>query len=341
MLWLGGCNSLSYYGQAISGHLDLLSREKPITDLLDSDQIDADLKTKLRLALSVRDFASHEIQLPENDSYRNYADLERPFAVWNVIAAPKYSVQPHKWCYLIVGCLSYRGYFSPQDAKAMAEEMKAQGMDVIISGAAAYSTLGWMDDPLLNTIVRRDETTMIGVIFHELAHQVVYVDGDTAFNEAFATAVEYESLRRWYASTSNEQAYVLYREKKRQQGEMHAKLRATQQALDAIYKQDIPDTQKEQAKQRTFAELKTWYQAWREHNSYDGFDGWMKGELNNAYLALVATYQEMVPDFEAALVSVNGDMPKFFALVKTLSDLDNEARREKLKSYRQPQTASQ
>ncbi len=339
LLLLSGCNSLSYYGQAIKGHLDLLAREQPIEELLSNEQTDAELKNKLRIALEVRAFASSTIQLPENDSYKYYADLERPFAVWNVIATPRYSVQAQKWCYLIVGCLSYRGYFDKTDAQTLADELKTQGMDVIVSGAAAYSTLGWMDDPLLNTIVRRDESSMIGIIFHELAHQVVYVDGDTEFNEAFATAVEYEGLRRWFAARNNEQAYLQYRDKKSQQAAIYKKLRETRTELETLYQQELSVEEKEQRKQALFAGLKSWYQHWRTLNSYDGFDGWMQGELNNAYLALVATYQDMVPDFEALLTSVNGDMQQYFAIVQSMSELDHKGRRDLLQTYRNKQQA--
>jgi len=339
ILLLSSCNSLTYYGQAISGHLDLISREQPIEELLDDDQTDSALKEKLGLALAVREFASSSIQLPDNDSYKTYADLERPFAVWNVIATPKYSVQAEKWCYLIVGCLSYRGYFKQGDAQSLADELKSKDMDVIVSGAAAYSTLGWMDDPLLNTIVRRGESAMIGIIFHELAHQVVYVSGDTAFNEAFATTVEYEGLRRWYEKKNNLQAYQQYRDKKTQQAAIYAKLQVTRSLLDALYKQNLADGETEQRKQQIFADLKDWYRQWRRSHDYDGFDGWMNSELNNAYLALVATYQEMVPDFEAALASVNGDMQKFFDLVQEMSGLDKDKREQQLKSYRNPQQA--
>lgn len=339
VLLLTGCNSISYYGQAISGHLDLLSREKPIEDLLTNTQTDPELKNKLQIALNVRAFASSDIRLPDNDSYKNYADLERPFAVWNVIATPKYSVQANKWCYLIVGCLSYRGYFDEQEAQTLASELQAQGLDVIVSGAAAYSTLGWMDDPLLNTIVRRSESSMIGIIFHELAHQVVYVDGDTDFNEAFATAVEYEGLRRWYAAKNNEDVYQQYRDKKAQQVMIYQKLRETRTQLDKLYQQTLSDQDKEQHKQQIFSELKTWYQHWRKDHSYDGFDGWMQKDLNNAYLALVATYQDMVPDFEAVLASVKGDMQSFFDIVQRMAELDNDGRRAKLLTYRTQQQA--
>lgn len=336
---VSGCNSLSYYGQAISGHMDLVSRERPIDDMLkDKDTSDV-LKHKLKLALDARAFASKDIGLPDNDSYKSYADLGRPYAVWNVIATPHYSIETKQWCFMLVGCLSYRGYFDQQEAQALAKQLRTQGMDVIVSGAAAYSTLGWMDDPLLNTVVVRSDASLVGIIFHELAHQVVYVEGDSAFNEAFATAIEYEGLRRWYVSQKNELAYVQYREKKAQQQMIYQQLESTRTRLNAIYQQAIPDAEKQRLKQKEFSELKAWYQSWRQSHSYDGFDDWMGKELNNAHLALIATYQQMVPDFLSALQSVDGDMNKFYKLVKAMVPLDNMQRRKQLAAYRFRQQA--
>ena len=331
---LSACNSLSYYGQAISGHIDLVARERPINDLLKDQKTSAALKQKLSLALEARAFATDQLALPDNDSYKQYADLERPYAVWNVIATPRYAIESKKWCFMIVGCLSYRGYFNQQDAQTLANQLRHEGMDVIVSGAAAYSTLGWMDDPLLNTVVRRNDGSMVGIIFHELAHQVVYAKGDSAFNEAFATAVEDEGLRRWYTLHDNEQAYHAYREKKAQQQMIYLQLQETRAQLDAIYHQAIPDEEKQREKERIFAGLKMWYQDWRQTHQYAGFDDWMSKELNNAHLALIATYQQMVPDFLLALQSVDGDMKKFFGLVSTMTELDNAQRRLQLAKYR-------
>jgi predicted aminopeptidase len=176
-LLLTGCSSMDYYMQAISGHLDLMSREKSIEDLLGEQKTNEDIKNKLSLALQAREFASKELKLPDNDSYKSYADLERPYVVWSVVATPTYSIKPKQWCFLIVGCLSYRGYFDKQEAEQKAGELKKQGFDVSIAGTTAYSTLGFFDDPLLSTMVRQSESSMIGIIFHELAQkhrQVVF-----------------------------------------------------------------------------------------------------------------------------------------------------------------------
>jgi predicted aminopeptidase len=235
---------------------------------------------------------------------------------------------------MIVGCLSYRGYFDKNDAQALASQLRDEGMDVIVSGAAAYSTLGWMDDPLLNTVVQRSDASMVGIIFHELAHQVVYVEGDSAFNEAFATSVEDEGLRRWYTLHNNKQAYLQYRDKKAQQQMIYRQLEVTREQLDVVYRQSIPDEEKQRKKEQIFAGLKKWYQDWRKTHQYAGFDDWMSKELNNAHLALIATYQQMVPDFLTALQSVDGDMKKYFELVNAMATLDNAQRRQQLAEYR-------
>ncbi len=340
LLTLPACSSLDYYSQAINGHFELLSREKPIDDILADTNTPGELRQKLTLALKVRAFASRELSLPDNDSYTTYADLQRPFAIWNVVATPAYSIEPQRWCYLFVGCLSYRGYFDKQEALDLAQQLKQEGKDVIVSGAAAYSTLGWMDDPLLNTIVERSETSMIGIIFHELAHQVVYVDGDTEFNEAFATAVEVEGLRRWYTSQDNLDVYTQFLQRKQYRHKIFSKMHAAREALKALYARQVTNDEKQTGKQDVFRDLAQWYRQWRKQHDYAGFDEWMNQDLNNAHLALIATYQEKVPNFLAALQSVNNDMPQFFALVEKMAQMDKTARHDTLSQYRQTDYAT-
>ena len=196
-LTVSACSSFGYYMDLMAGHSELLEQQKPISEILIDKETNLKLRELLETSQNIRNFASNRLDLPENDSYRMYADLKRRYAVWNVIAAKEFSVEPKKWCFLFVGCLSYRGYFSKEDAMAYASELKNEGYDVYVVGASAYSTLGWFDDPLLNTMMYKSEARRAGVIFHELAHQVVYIEGDSAFNEAFATTVEEEGIQRW------------------------------------------------------------------------------------------------------------------------------------------------
>jgi len=195
-LTVSGCSSFGYYMDLMAGHSELLERRKPVAEIIADEKTSPKLRKLLKTSENIRDFASNNLDLPKNNSYRQYADLNRRYAVWNVIAAEEFSIHAKKWCFLLVGCLSYRGYFSKQVAMDYSAELKKQGYDVYVAGASAYSTLGWFDDPLLNTMMLKSEAQRAGIIFHELAHQVVYIDDDSAFNEAFATAVEEEGIRR-------------------------------------------------------------------------------------------------------------------------------------------------
>ena len=195
-LLLCGCEP-GYYAQLIHGQYDLLSRRQPIDQLLAKPDLDPVLKQRLERAVDARRFASRELLLPDNGSYKSYADLERPAALWNVFAAPEFSLAAHEWCYWVTGCLAYRGYYALADAKEEAAELKGEGLDVYVSPVPAYSTLGWFDDPLLNTVVVSDDA-VASTIFHELAHQKRFVRGDTVFNESFASFVEDQGLRQYF-----------------------------------------------------------------------------------------------------------------------------------------------
>lgn len=326
MQLLSGCSTVDYYMQAINGHFDITSREEPIDKLLADNKLQNDVKEKLELALQVREFASKELKLPDNDSYKSYADIKRPFVVWSVVAAPAFSVEPKQFCFLIVGCLSYRGYFEKEEAVKQATELKQQGYDVSIAGTTAYSTLGYFDDPLVSTMLRQGESSMIGIIFHELAHQQLHVDGDTAFNEAFATAVEQAGLYRWYQSRGEKDKYTAYIEKKKKQRIVFGFLQDTRKELAQIYRQDISDMNKQRGKEAAFERLRERYKTWQQQSQYHDFDNWMKKDLNNAHLALIATYQDLVPNFLALLKSLSGDMEKFYQQVDTLAARDKNER---------------
>jgi predicted aminopeptidase len=193
-----GC-SIGYYSQSISGHLHLMCSREDIAELLQDEHTPAELKDKLRLVLQIREFASDQLDLPNNDSYKSYVELDRDHVVWNVVAAPEFSMELEKWCFFIVGCVTYRGYFSEVKAQTFADTLRAEGNDVYVPGVDAYSTLGWFDDPMLSTLIKRSEPRLAGLIFHELAHQLLYIKNDSAFNESFAKTVELEGVRRWMA----------------------------------------------------------------------------------------------------------------------------------------------
>lgn len=330
---VAGCSNSSYYWQALNGHSEILASEQPISELLQEPDLDPQLRAKLELAQRARHFAVSQLALPDNGSFTSYADLQRPFVAWNVVATPDLSVTPKQWCYWIAGCFNYRGYFHKADAQAFAVTLKQQGDDVVIAGAWAYSTLGWFDDPVLNTMLEQDESDLVGTMFHELAHQTVYVENDSTFNESFANAVEQEGLRRWYAQSSQPAHYQAYLHRQQQRDEVVQMLEATREKLRKLYASSLSDTQKHVQKQELFSELKLQYQRWRKQHSYPGYDRWMQQDLNNAHLALMATYMDKVPVFLAMLAACHGDLPAFYSEAKRIANKPPAQRQAALAKY--------
>jgi predicted aminopeptidase len=275
----------------------------------------------------MRAFASRELGLPDNRSYRRYADLGRPYVVWNVFAAPEFSVKPREWCFPFAGCVGYKGYFKKAGAEKLAVELRAERYDVFVGGVPAYSTLGWLDDPVLNTFVRYPDAEIARLIFHELAHQVVYVKGDSTFNESFAVTVEREGVRRWLeAHGTQEQQAEFDRARVRQQAlvELVEKYRAR---LAQLYDRSIQPDPMRAAKQQLLAQMRAEYrdlkQAW---GGFAGYDGWFDQPLNNAQLASIAIYTRLVPAFERILAQSGGDLTRFYAEVNRIAALSEQER---------------
>jgi predicted aminopeptidase len=324
---LSGCANIGYYFQAVGGQMEIWHRSRPIEKLVSDERTDARLRERLSLVLKVREFASRELALPDNQSYRKYADLQRPFAVWNVFATREFSIAPVEWCFPFAGCVAYRGYFSERGAEQFAAGLRSQGHDVFVAGIPAYSTLGWFDDPVLNTFVFYPDAEIARLTFHELAHQAVYVADDTVFNESFATAVELEGVDRWLrrAGTPEERAaFDATQEYKRGFVELVMKYRGR---LGELYASSLAEEEKRSKKAETFAELKAEYlqlkQSW---NGFAGYDRFFAGELNNANLVPVATYSELVPAFRRLLAENGGDLRRFYAEVKELGKLSRDER---------------
>ena len=321
---LSGC----YYGHLLKGQVELLSAREPIAELIASPATDPALRRKLERALDARRFATRELGLPDNDSYTTYADLGRPYAVWNVFAAPELSVQAHEWCYPMLGCLAYRGFYDPQRAQAEAQALREQGFDVFVAGIGAYSTLGWFDDPLLNTM-HGGEDEIAGTIFHELAHQVEFAGGDTAFNESFANFVEQEGLRR-YLRAAPELAQAAQRRQEREAA-FTALMLAGRVRLEAAYAGSGTDDEKREAKRVEFERLRQDYAALKQGWGGEGsYDGWIAGEPNNARLLPFGLYNQWVPAFAALFRAENGDWKAFYRKVGELADLDEDDRQRKL-----------
>ncbi|MDX1514474.1 MAG: aminopeptidase [Gammaproteobacteria bacterium] len=327
LLALGGCATLDYYAQSVGGHLALMSRRVPVERVIRDPSTPASLRNRLSLALEVREFAHRELDLPNNQSYRSYVDLVRPFVSWTVVAAPELSLAPKTWCFPVVGCVAYRGYFDEAAAWRFAGSLQEQGYDVHVAGVRAYSTLGWFDDPLLNTMVAQPDHRLAGVIFHELAHQRLYVPGDSAFNEAYAMVIEREGIRRWLAAAGDPEALRRYREDAERREQFLALVRDTRKSLEAIYAAELDDDEKRRRKFRAFERMRADYRALRAGwNGYSGYDAWFDSGLNNAKLALVATYNAWVPALERLLGREGADLRAFNAACEKLAGMDKQAR---------------
>ncbi|MGX6568739.1 putative aminopeptidase [Cupriavidus necator] len=331
-----GCEAVGYYAQSIGGHLGVMAQAQPLTDAIANarDANDGRLAQRLALAGRMRDFASRELKLPENGSYRRYANLHRPYVVWSVFATPELSMDLRKWCFPIVGCISYRGYYAQSDAEQYARGLRRDGLETYVAGIPAYSTLGYFDDPLLNTFVYLPEGELARLIFHELAHQVVYVRNDTAFNESFATAVEAAGVERWLAEDASEDARASYRQYDARRQQFRALLLGTRDRLVALYQTPLDDGAKRESKAKIFADLRAQYARLRtEWGGFSGYDRWFDQPLTNAHLAAVATYQQWVPAFTALLAQCNGDWQRFYdeaARIGALPAAEREAALQRL-----------
>jgi predicted aminopeptidase len=303
---LAGCESLSYYGQAIGGHFKLLSAARPIDSWLADPATSSELKERLESARRIREYATRELHLPDNASYTAYADLGRRFAVYNVFAAPKFSVEPKAECFPITGCVAYRGFFSEKDALRHAERLRAEGYDVYVGGILAYSTLGWFDDPLLSTFIRYPESQVARLVFHELAHQVVYAKNDTTFNESFAVVVEEEGVRRWLEREGRAAELAAFQAAQARKRELAARIKETRERLKHIYAMQLsPEAMLEQ-KKGEFDRL------------HAAFPGIVAAEPNNAFLASIALYNELVPAFERVLAE-SGNLDAFYERARKLA----------------------
>ena len=325
---LAGCSNLGYYVQAMGGHFEVMRAAQPISELVRDPASDPQLRKKLEEVQGIREFASRELALPDNNSYRSYVDVGRPYVVWNVFAAPEFSLEPKRWCMLMVGCVNYRGYYDRHDAERLAAELRREGYDTHVGGVPAYSTLGYFDDPVLSTFLRHGTPEVARIVFHELAHQLIFVSGDSAFNESFATAVENEGMRRWLASRSaldQRLALEVQRERKaafaRLMRDYRKQLHSLYKIADSADRQRLAKTELLNNLRRDYAELKT---SW---GGYAGYDRFFAEDLNNAKLASLSLYSELVPAFEALLEQENRELPSFYQRVRSLAALDKEARR--------------
>jgi predicted aminopeptidase len=326
-----GCSTMGYYAQSVGGHLDLLSRAKPIDELTASESTPASLRERLALAARIRDFAVTDLGLPDNRSYRRYSDLGRNAAVYNVTAAPELSLKLETWCFPVVGCVGYRGYYDRAAADAEGAALRARGLDVNVYGVPAYSTLGkleWLGgDPLLNTFINWSEGELARLVFHELAHQVVYAEGDTMFNESFATAVERIGVQRWLDQHAGEEAKRQYAEQDARRDDFRVLTTRFRDRLNTLYTSAASDADKRSGKADLLRELRADYAQIKAErwSGFAGYDGWFE-RANNASLGVLAAYNELVPQFERVYAREGKDFKRFYAEVSRLAVLPKEQR---------------
>ena len=321
MLGIYGCQSLSYGLQAAAGQIDMLSRRRPITRLLADPGLDSRLRQRLERVTAIRAFAAESLHLPVDGQFTAYADLKRPFAVWVVFAAPEFDLAPRTWCFPVVGCVAYLGYFAEKDARKRAASLEADGWETYVAGVRAYSTLGWFADPVLNTFVNAADADLAGIIFHELAHGRLYVADDTAFNESFAVAVEREGVRRWLQDGQRPAVVEAYEASLARQDAFTALVLAARAELEALYARTGPTVETARRKRAIVTRMRRDYDALKTSwNGYSGYDAWMAGPLNNAQLNSVAAYHSLRDGFASLLADCGGDLQRFYAACEQLAD---------------------
>ncbi len=331
---LAGCAELSYYAQSLGGHFEIVRQARPIEDWLADAHTGNALAQRLKQVLALRDFADEQLDLPVGDSYREYADIGRPWVVKNLYAAPEFALRLKTWCHPFAGCIAYRGYFDEVMLEKEAESLRQQGMDVHVGKVAAYSTLGWFDDPVLNTFVYWSDPGLAGLLFHELAHRRVYVDDDSSFNEAYATAVQQAGVEAWLRERGQEQALKAYRQRLANRRRVLELIREARQDLAVLYAEALSTEQKRRRKQIRLERLRQDYERLSAHlDGDDGFRQWMVSGLNNAKLLSLATYQDAVPDFLALLERLHGNFAAFHRAVERLGKLPRGRRMDCLRAW--------
>jgi predicted aminopeptidase len=319
---------VGYYWQTVSGHLSIMQRAEPVGDLLAQSDLDPRTRQRLELARRIRQFAVTELALPDNGSYTRFADLKQPFVTWGVVAAPELSLRLTQWCFPVAGCVTYRGYYSLEAAEAYAARLSKQGLDVQINGVPAYSTLGWLDDPLLSTFINYPDAEVARLVFHELAHQVVYVPGDSMFNESFASAVEQLGVERWLGLHGTPEQRLSWRQQRLRRDLFLELLGRHRDQLAAVYSARVSDDEKREGKRRVFEALKEEYQQMRKGPwaGFAGYDRWFSRPLGNAHLGSVATYSTWVPVFRQLFEESGENFARFYLKVADVAALERSER---------------
>ena len=328
---LTACSTVSYYEQAVRGHLGLVFKSTSIDRLIATDQVGSKTRERLMSVREIRRFAVNQLGLPDNGSYTRYADLGRDYAVWAVFASEEFSVEPKTWCFPIAGCVPYRGYFSRHRAERFARDLKVNGLDVFAGGVPAYSTLGWGADPVLNTVLMWPDHQLAGLIFHELAHQVVYVKDESAFNESFATFVEEVGVQQWLRSNGDKRALAAYQSSRVWRSWVVNQLISHRASLADLYSTKVAAEVMRKEKRLQFARLRERYERKRLAGKHSTtWDHWAGGEPNNAKLNAIATYQQFVPAFQQLFELSGSNFTIFLDKVRVLGDVTRAERLHRL-----------
>lgn len=338
LLPLSGCSSLGYYAHVSSGHMAVLGARQPIERVLADERTDAGLRERLAEVLEAREFASAHLQLPRNRSYTRYVELDRHYVVWNVFATQEFSLTPLRHCFPFAGCVPYRGWFDQARAQAYAERLRERGLETHVGGVAAYSTLGWFADPVLSTMLHWDEDELIGIVFHELAHQKLYVRGDAAFNESLAMFVQRQGLCEWRAARGRPPPDPAGQEWER---DFVQRALALREALGRLYARPLaPEEMRRQREERIEAFRRTHRERWAARGGgIDPFGDWVARPINNAKLVPLGLYDRWVSAFRALFVEVGADWGRFHAAAAELAALPAQAREARLARYSDPSAA--
>ena len=336
MASVSGCQ-IPYYWQAVSGHMAIMGDRRPIEEVIADPATSPSLKAQLEALQEARAFALPLLGLENNKSYRSYVDLGRDAVTWNVFATPELTMDNKTWCFPVAGCVSYRGYFSKDRAERYAQQLDRQGLDTYVGGASAYSTLGWFADPVLNTFISPNALANAALLFHELAHQTLYLKGDSTFNESYATSLEQILVQRWLQAKDQMASWPEFLQHQQRKQDFTQLIVRHQQLRKALFESPLSDAEKHAAKQQQIAELRADYQTFKASwNQYPGYDQWMAKSLNNAQLSTVATYHQWVPAFWQLYRQLDENLPQFLAYCQELKDLPVGEREQRLQALMPP-----
>ena len=325
---ISGCSTINYYTQSIQGQFEVIQKSQSINLLLGENNLSNSQRERLETILELRKFSTDQLGLPNNNSYLSYADLGRDYVIWNIFATEEFSLSPIKWCYLIVGCLDYRGYFSESEAKQHAMKLKEQGHDIYLGGVSAYSTLGWFDDPVLNTMLRWSDIQLATVMFHELAHQQIYIKNDTKFNESYAEVVATIGVTKWLEQSADNNVLSKYMQSQTQEKQFISLVMEYKALLSKLNLSEIGKELMRSQKELIFKQMKDKYNNLKSHWKNDPYSQWFSTGLNNAKLSAIVTYQQYASSFIGIFDKLDRDLERFYSLIKSLSECKQMKRNE-------------